>query len=90
MNSKILARGSNFLLNVSHAKTGGTNRILTPNANVTLLNTASVHHAPALRAERLVGFVQVQQLAHVHQQLKGEGVSCKMRTNAPSQLKRFS
>lgn len=29
--------------------------------------------APTLRAECPVGFVQVQQLAHVHEKFKGEG-----------------
>lgn len=29
---------------MSHAKTSGTNHILTPNANVTLLNMASLHY----------------------------------------------
>lgn len=43
-----------------------------------------------MRAERPAGFVQVQQLAHVREKLKDEGVNGKMRTNATSQLKRFS
>lgn len=29
---------------MSHAKTGGTNHTLTPKANVTLLNMASLHY----------------------------------------------
>lgn len=52
MNNEGLAWGSNYLLTASHAKTSGTNRILTPNANVALLNTASLHRgtSPESRA----------------------------------------
>lgn len=46
--------------------------------------------APILREERPGGFVQVQQLAHIHQKLKGEAVNRKKRTNSTSQLKQFS